>query len=325
MISRIFNENKYKNVFLAPMAGFTDLAFRAICDEYKAKYSVTEMVSCKAISYKNEKTKTLYTYKKLKSPQGIQLFGNNPSIISQVIKDVVNDLEYDVIDFNMACPVPKIFKNNEGSALMQDSVLASKIVSEAVKVSKKPISVKIRLGVTKDKINASEFAKVLEEAGASFIAIHGRTRDMYYSGKAMIDEIAKVKQAINIPLIANGDIFKPEDAENMFKQTNCDAIMLGRGALGKPHLFKQIEDYFKTGIYSDELTASEIVDIIKKQYLMMKEYKPEKLALLEMRKHSHRYIKGLYGASSVKDKINKANTEEEFFTCLDTLASSTLS
>ncbi len=322
MISKIFNQNKYKNVFLAPMAGFTDLAFRAICDGFNAKYSVTEMVSCKAISYKNEKTKTLYTYKKLNSPQGIQLFGNDPAIISKVIKEVINDLEYDVIDFNMACPVPKIFKNNEGSALMQDPILASKIVSEAVKVSKKPISVKIRLGVSMDKINAAEFAKVLEEAGASFIAIHGRTRDMYYSGNAMIDQIAKVKQAINIPLIANGDIFKPEDAENMFKQTNCDAIMLGRGALGKPWLFKQIIDYFERGTYSEQFNASEIVNIIKKQYLMMKQYKPEKLALLEMRKHSHRYIKGLYGASSVKDKINKSNTEAEFFACLDTLMSS---
>ncbi len=319
MISKIFNQNKHKNVFLAPMAGFTDLAFRAICDEYHAKYSVTEMVSCKAISYKNEKTKTLYTYKKLNAPQGIQLFGNDPAIISKVIKEVINDLAYDIIDFNMACPVPKIFKNNEGSALMQEPILASKIVSEAVKVSKKPISVKIRLGVSKDKINASEFAKVLEEAGASFIAIHGRTRDMYYSGNAMIDEIAKVKQAINIPLIANGDIFKPEDAQNMFKQTNCDAIMLGRGALGKPWLFKQIVDYFEAGAYSEEPNASEIVNIIKKQYLMTKEYKPEKLALLEMRKHSHRYIKGLYGASAVKDKINKANSEADFFACLDEL------
>ncbi len=322
MSVKIFNDNRHKNVFLAPMAGFTDLAFRAICADYNAKYSVTEMVSAKAINYKNEKTKTLYTYKDLGYPQGIQLFGNDPVIISKVIKEVINDLEYDVIDFNMACPVPKIFKNNEGSALMKDPILASKIVSEAVKVSQRPISVKIRLGVDDEHINASDFARVLEEAGASFIALHGRTRAMYYSGNARIDEIAKVKEAISIPLIANGDIFEPEDAKRMFDQTNADAIMLGRGALGKPWLFKQIEDFFETGIYQAKLSADDIIAAIKKQYLLMKEYKPEKLALLEMRKHSHRYIKGLYGASSVKDKINKAKSEDEFFACLDTLTTS---
>ncbi len=318
MIKKLFNDN-IKGAFLAPMAGFTDLAFRQVCSDYGALYSVTEMVSAKAINYKNEKTKTLYAYKDLGHPQGIQLFGNDPAIISKVIKEVINELSYDIIDFNMACPLPKIFKNNEGSALMQDPILASKIVSEAVKVSKKPISVKIRLGVSQDNMNASEFAKVLEEAGASFITLHGRTRDMYYSGKSMVEEIAKVKEAINIPLIANGDIFSPEDAKNVIEITNCDAIMLGRGALGRPWLFRQISEYLDSGSYSEVPSASEIVNIIKKQFRLMKEYKPEKLALLEMRKHSHRYIKGLYGASNVKDKINKAGSEEEFFACLSHL------
>ncbi len=318
MMSKLFNDDK-KGAFLAPMAGFTDLAFRKICSDYGALYSVTEMVSAKAINYKNEKTKTLYAYEEMGHPQGIQLFGNDPSIISKVIKEVINDLSYDIIDFNMACPVPKIFKNNEGSALMKDPVLASKIVSEAVKVSKKPISVKIRLGVSQDTINAAEFATVLEEAGASFIALHGRTRDMYYSGKSMVEEIAKVKEAINIPLIANGDIFSPEDAKRVIEITNCDAIMLGRGALGRPWLFRQIREYLESGRYSENPSAIEIVDIIKRQFRLMKKYKPEKLALLEMRKHSHRYIKGLYGASNVKDKINKAGSEEEFFDCLSHL------
>lgn len=302
---------------MAPMAGFTDLAFRKICAEYGSLYSVTEMVSCKAIEFGNRKTETLYTYEKMPCPQGIQLFGSEPETVKRVIDELVNQLDYDVIDFNMACPVPKIFNNNEGSALMKNPELAGKIVRAAVSVSKKPFSVKIRLGVSEDRINAADFAKVLEDAGCAFITVHGRTRDMYYSGTAMLEEIAKVKRAISIPLIANGDITSPEEAERMFAETGCDAVMIGRGALGKPFLFRQIRDYFETGSYDVSRTAAELVELMKRQYLMMLDYKSDKLALMEMRKHSHRYLRGIPGATRYKDKINHCRNREEYFSCLE--------
>lgn len=318
-MQKLFGETAKKGAFLAPMAGFTDLAFRQICAEYGALYSVTEMVSCKALDFRNERTKNLYEYQDVGHPQGIQLFGSEPLTIARVIEETVNELPYAFIDFNMACPVPKIFKNNEGSALMQNPALAGEIVRSAVKVSKKPFSVKIRLGVSRDRINACEFAKLLEDAGASFVTVHGRTRDMYYSGKAMTEEIAKVKASVSIPVIANGDIFSPEDAKRVLTETNCDAIMVGRGALGNPYLFRQISDYLQTGTYEKNMPPSEIVSLIQRQFRMMLDYKPEKVALMEMRKHAHRYLKGLYGASSVKDRINRANSEAEFFACLEEL------
>lgn len=313
----IFDEKMKKGAILAPMAGFTDLAFRTLCAEFGALSCVTEMVSAKAIDFENKKTETLYVTKDLGIPQGIQLFGDNPQIMSKVVRDVINDLDFDYIDINMACPMPKIVKNGEGCALMDNPLLAHEIVSKMVKFSNKPISVKIRLGMKLSKINAGEFAKVLEEAGASHISLHGRSRDMYYSGEALIDEIAKVKEKISIPLIANGDIFSPEDAKRVLEDSSCDAIMVGRGALGKPWLFKQIKEYFETGEYSDDLDSNSRVEIIRRQYFMMKEYKPEKVALLEMRKHSARYLKGLPSSSQAKEAINRAKDEKEFLEILD--------
>ncbi len=316
-LEKIFGNDVRKGAFLAPIAGFSDFAFRSICAEYGAISTTTEMVSAKAIDFKNQKTQILYYKKDIGIPQGIQIFGNDPIIMSRVVKDVINPLGFDFIDINMACPVPKIFKNREGSYLMTDTKLASQIVSGIVEVSEVPVSVKIRLGINKSSMNAGEFAKAMEEAGASFVILHGRTREMYYSGNAMIDEIAKVKENLNIPLIANGDIFSPEDAKRVLEESKSDAIMLARGAIGAPWIFEQIRDYFETGTYQKAPELEKRIELIRIQYEMMKEYKPQKVALLEMRKHFAAYLKGIAGSSKAKVAVNSCKNEEEFYEVLD--------
>lgn len=309
---KIGNKELKKGAVLAPMAGVTDRAFREICKSYGASCTITEMVSAKAVDYGNKKTKTIYITEKSDVPVGIQIFGSHAPTMARVVRDVFNKLDFDFIDINMGCPVNKIVKNGEGSALMLDDLNSYNIVKDIVSVSNKPVSVKIRLGFTKDKIKADKFAKILEEAGASFISVHGRTRDMFYSGEAMYEEIAKIKENINIPVIANGDIFSPEKAKKVLEITGCDSIMVGRGALGRPWIFAQIRDFLETGYYRKDPEISERAKIILDQYERMKLYKPEHIALLEMRKHSLWYLKGMPDMAKIKNAINSCAADGEF-------------
>lgn len=317
---KIANKELEKGAILAPMAGVTDLAYRKLCLEYGASATVTEMVSCKALEYGDRKTEVLCLLDEPEvHPQGIQIFGSDANVMKLVVRDKLSKFKPDFIDVNMGCPVPKIVKNGEGSALMLDDLKAYNIISEIKKVCPVPLSVKIRLGFTLDRIKAVSFSKVLEEAGADFIACHARTRDMFYSGEAIIEEIAKIKAAISIPVIANGDIFTPEQAKKVLALTNADAIMVGRGALGKPWIFKQIKDYLTKGSYDADPDLMERAELILRQFNMMLTYKSERSALLEMRKHAAWYLKGLDNSSAVKNAINHCADRNEFLSLIDKL------
>lgn len=317
---KIGNKELQKGAILAPMAGVTDYAYRRLAAEYGAVATVTEMVSCKALEYGDKKTEVLCLLEEKTSfPQGIQIFGSEANVMKLAVKNKLLPLKPDFIDINMGCPVPKIVKNGEGSALMLDDLQAHHIVSEIKKVCTVPLSVKIRLGFTRDRIKAASFAKVLEEAGADFIACHARTRDMFYSGEALIEEIAKIKQAVKIPVIANGDIFSPEQALKVLEMTRADAIMVGRAALGKPWIFKQIKDYLTKGTYEPEPEIGERADIIMRHFNMMLEYKSERTALLEMRKHAAWYLKGLTHSAKVKNEINHCLDKVVFLELIEAL------
>ena len=234
------------NVFLAPMPGVTDLPFRLLCREQGAGMSVTEMVSAKAILYKNKNTKELLAVDRAEGPVSVQLFGSDPEIMAAIAAQI-EDGPYVAIDVNMGCPVPKIVNNHEGSALMKDPAQAEKVLTAMVKAVKKPVTVKFRKGFNDQNINAVEFAKMAESCGVAAVAVHGRTREQYYSGKADWDIIRQVKEAVKIPVIGNGDVFTPEDAKRLLDETGCDGIMVGRGAKGNPWIFKRITHYLETG------------------------------------------------------------------------------
>ena len=236
---------------LGPMAGVTDMPFRLLCKEQGADLIYTEMVSAKGIHYNNTNTKDMLLVDERERPTALQLFGSEPDIMAETAKRIENR-NFDIFDINMGCPVPKVVNNGEGSAMMKNVKLAAEVVSAIVKAVKKPVTVKIRKGFAANDANAPEFAKAMEEAGASAIAIHGRTREQYYSGKADWDIIAAVKQNVSIPVIGNGDIFTPQDAERMIKYTHCDAIMVARGAQGNPWIFKNIKEHLrKCGLIED--------------------------------------------------------------------------
>lgn len=233
-------------LILAPMAGVTDLPFRLLCKEHGCSMMYTEMVSAKAILYKNKNTKTLMEVHEQEGPVVLQLFGSDPKILSEIGAEV-EDGPYAWIDINMGCPVPKVVNNQEGSALMKTPKLVEQILSAMVKKIKKPVTIKIRKGFDKDHINAEEIARIAEYCGVAAVAIHGRTREQFYSGNADWEIIRKVKEAVKIPVIGNGDIFKPEDAAKMMEQTGCDAVMIARGAKGNPWIFSRTLHYLKTG------------------------------------------------------------------------------
>ena len=298
------------NVFLAPMAGVTDLPFRILCKEMGCGLVYSEMVSAKGILYDNKNTTELLEIDPKERPVAVQLFGSDPEILGAMAKKI-ESYPIDIIDVNMGCPAPKIVKNGEGSCLMKTPELVGKIVKSLVESQSKPVTIKFRKGFDDDHINAVEIAKIAEANGAAAVAVHGRTREQYYSGKADWDIIKQVKATVNIPVIGNGDIFTPQDAKNLLEHTGCDAIMVGRGAQGNPWIFKRILHYLKTGELLPEPTAQERVEKALRHSQMLIDYKGEYIGIREMRKHMAWYMKGLPGAAELRGKLNYAETMAE--------------
>lgn len=297
-------------LILAPMAGVTDLPFRLLCKEQGCDVLYTEMVSAKAILYKNRNTEPLMEYQEQEHPIGLQLFGSDPQIMADMAAKV-QERGYDFIDINMGCPVPKIVNNNEGSALMKQPKLVGEIVSAMVKAVDVPITVKIRKGFDEEHVNAVEIAKVIEESGAAAVAIHGRLRSEYYSGHADWDIIRQVKEAVSIPVIGNGDLNTPQEVLRMKKETGCDAFMIGRGAKGNPFIFSQMKTYFEKGYIPERPTLPETVETMLRHARMMVEYKGEYTGIHEMRKHVAWYTTGYQNSSKLRDEVNHVESYEE--------------
>ena len=296
------------NIFLAPMAGITDLPFRLICEKFEPGLVVTEMVSSKALLYNDEKTKKLLNTQNEKRPISMQIFGSDKEAMAYGAK-YVSSLA-DIVDINMGCPAPKVTKNGDGSKLLSDIDKAGEIIDSVVKNSTVPVTLKIRLGWDKEHIVATEIAKIAEKLGVSAIAVHGRTRDEYYSGKANLDEIRKVKEAVNIPVIGNGDIVDEETAKNMFEKTGVDGIMIGRATIGNPWIFERVRYYLETGEKLPKVSLEEKFKIIKEHFLLEIEEKGEYTGIREFRKHLAFYSKGLPNSSEFRSKINKIENKE---------------
>ena len=291
------------NIFLAPMAGVTDLPFRVLCKEQGASLTCTEMISSKGLFYNDKSTQELMQIASNERPTAIQIFGSDPEIMGYAAKIVSNTA--DIVDINMGCPAPKVVKNGDGSKLLLNPELIGKIVYEVVKNSEVPVTVKIRKGWDIDHINAVQIAKIIEKNGASAITVHGRTRDEFYSGKADWNIIKQVKESVKIPVIANGDITSGELAKKCFEETKCDAIMIGRAALGNPWIFKEILEYLKNGKLINRPDINEIKKTIIKHTNMLVKLKGEYTAVREMRKHFSWYVKGIPGATEIRNTVNK--------------------
>jgi len=303
------------NILLAPMAGITDLPFRLICKEFGPSLVTTEMVSSKAILYDDSKTKKLMNLEGEKRPIAIQIFGSDNDAMSYAAKYVSDIAE--IVDINMGCPAPKVTKNGDGSKLLLDLEKAKQVIVAVVQNSKVPVTLKIRAGWDKENIVAEEVAKIAEEAGVSAITIHGRTRDEFYSGKADLEIIKKVKQAVNIPVIGNGDIKDEESALEMFEKTGVDGIMIGRAALGNPWLFQKIIHYLKTGEKLPDRPLKEKLELIKKHLDLEVKEKGEYTAIREFRKHIAYYTKNLPNSSSFRNSVNKLESQKDFIQKID--------
>jgi len=295
---------------LAPMAGVTDLPFRLLCKEQGAGLLCMEMISAKAIQYKNKNTKALMEIHPEEEPVSLQLFGSDPDVISEIAKEI-EELPFAILDINMGCPVPKIVRNGEGSALMNQPKLVHEIVSKTVKAIKKPVTVKIRKGFNDESINAVEIAKIIEDAGAAAVAVHGRTREQYYSGKADWEIIRKVKEAVSIPVIGNGDVTSGESALSMMRQTGCDGVMIGRGAQGNPWIFSELVEYEKTGVMPKRPSNAELKEMMLRHARLQMKYKGEFLGIREMRKHVAWYTTGLPNSAKLRGEINAVESYEE--------------
>lgn len=306
----IGNVTLENNVILAPMAGVTDLPFRLLCSEQGAGLCGMEMVSAKAIMYGNKNTEGLLAIHPQEGPVSLQLFGSDPKIVSEMAKRI-EERPFAVLDINMGCPVPKIVNNGEGSALMREPALSGKIIAATVKAIGKPVTVKIRKGFDADHVNAVEIAKIAEDAGAAAVAVHGRTREQFYSGEADWEIIARVKEAVSIPVIGNGDVTDGESAERLIRQTGCDGVMIGRAARGNPWLFGQIAAYLEGARVPDAPSVEEKKEMILRHAALQMETKGEYTGVREMRKHLSWYTAGLPGSARLRGVVNQAETFEE--------------
>ena len=291
------------NIILAPMAGITDMPFRALCREQGATFSYTEMISAKALYYKNKNTLPLLQVADGERPIAVQLFGSESELLAQEALKL-EEGPYDVFDVNMGCPVPKVVNNGEGSALMRDPEKIGQIVSAMTKVLHKPVTIKIRKGFSADQINAVEVAKRAEDAGAAAIAIHGRTREEYYSGHADYDIIRQVKEAVSIPVMGSGDIYKGKDAKRMLDETGCDAVMIARGARGNPWIFREVAHFLETGEELPRPSVEEVKEMILRHARMLIDFCGENMAIRQMRKHAGYYVTGYPDASRIRREVN---------------------
>lgn len=298
------------NLILAPMAGVTDLPFRLLCKEQGADLVYTEMISTKGIYYKNKNTEKLWEIDEQEHPAALQLFGSEPELMADMAEKI-EARNFDILDINMGCPVPKVVNNGEGSALMKNPELAGKIVKAVSGRIKKPVTVKFRKGFNDSMVNAVDFAKRMEENGALAIAVHGRTREEYYSGKADWEIIARVKEAVTIPVFASGDIFTVQDAVRCEKETSCDGLMLARGARGNPWLFHQIKTYQQTGILEEKPDLEEVIQMILRHARMQAAFKGEYLGIREMRKHVAWYIAGYKNSASIRRRVNEVENLQQ--------------
>ena len=307
---QIGNVTLENNLILAPMAGVSDLPFRLLCREQGAGLVCMEMVSAKAILYKNRNTEELLTIDPKEHPVSLQLFGSDPDIISEIAKQI-EERPFDILDLNMGCPVPKVVNNGDGSALMKNPRLAGEIIEKTARAIKKPLTVKIRKGFDDAHVNAVELAHIAQESGAAAVAVHGRTREQYYAGHADWDIIRQVKEAVSIPVIGNGDIRTPEDVAAMAEQTGCDGYMIARGAEGNPWIFRQILHYFDTGEHRARPDFSEVTEMLLRHAQMQIDCKGDYTGIREIRKHAAWYTAGYRNSSKLRGRINEVENYEQ--------------